>query len=658
MPILRDNTLATLIVLTILFLGAFFHIHDLGNPGFWGDEETSSMPAKSLALGNGPVFPSGMEYRRALPQTYLNALSAKIFGINKDLSYRVPSAVFGIATLILIFFGTARFFGLPVALTVTALLSFSEWHIILSRTARMYGPLLFFTISFCFFALTWHYETKKYRYLLLAGILFLIASIFNYLAIIVLPILFIPVIFQSFNIKNFTLSLVSTATLGIISTIYFKVFVNSPYKEIQASRLLQMTDSNVSEPAVTNLFLSLPVTEYALIFAGLISGAYIFYKLNKHLISKKRPFISIGLLIAAISISLFILHGKSYGTLICAVFILIFLSSLPGKDKSLTLKFTIIITAILALITSINAFNHGLTNGLKESFNYPFPYLLYQFLEFPGVIILFAVGVLDSIFSPASKQREIIKTLAIVILLPTFMLGLALNWAPPRYLVTIYPLLLIVASYGLICLISRISIFKNSEKLKLIAAALIPVSGIVGGHGIPQATAVSPSKYGSSIYSNHISGIQYPDHRSLGCFVKKHLRENDIVVAEDALQMHWYIGQVDYWLRSPSSIDDFLYLDANNELRDIYVNSKPTTKAVIQSFANNTTNQIWVITSGETQQHLDSFLYKNSPQRSWLETLIRTQAPALKGRDGISAAYCLNCKSEFVNTSPWDYDCQ
>lgn len=641
----------------VLLLGALFRLYDLGSPGFWGDEETSSMPARSLALNNAAAFPSGMEYRRALPHTHLTALSAKIFGADKDLSYRIPSSIFAIATLILIFVATAKFLGLPIAIAVTALLAFSEWHIILSRTVRMYGPLLFFSTLFCFAALSWHYKAKNHISLILACIFFLVATTFNYLAIIVLPILFIPVIFQTFNKKKFTLALISTATLGIVATAYFKIFVGAPYKEIQSSRLLQTAPSDDTSHAIIDSLHNLQLFDYFLISIALVLSGYIFVKLKKYIVTQTHPLLSIGSLVAIVTICLFILYGEVYGALICAVFLLLFLPESLDKKHKTFLKIGAIITLMMALIISLNILNHGITGGLKESLNYPFPYLLYQFLQFPGVIILFMVGVLDAIFSPANKQREIIKTLTIAILLPTFMLGLFMEWAPPRILVTTYPLLLIVAAYGLVCLINRISIL-NSNKIKLTIIALIPASGILGGHGIPQAIAVSPSEYGAYIYSNHISGIRYPDHRSHGCFVKKHLQDGDIVVAEDALQMYWYIGQVDYWLRTPSNIDRFLYLDENNELRDIYVNSKPTTEEVINKLANNTTNQIWVITSGETQQLLDFALKKGTPERYWFDSLVNTNTPALKGRDGLSATYCLNCKSTFRNIDPWDYDCQ
>ena len=657
-PGLFSNYKILLLVLLLTIVAALPRLYHLGEPGFWGDEETSSMPAKSLAVGNGAIFPSGMEYRRALPHTYLNALSAKVFGIDKDLSYRVPSAVFGIATLILIFFGTLKYLGLPVALTVTVLLAFSEWHIILSRTARMYGPLLFFSSSFCFAALAWHYKAKSHFSLILACIMFLAASIFNYLAIVVLPILFIPVIFQNFDKRKFALCLISTTTLGIVSTIYFKAFISTPYKEIKSSRLLQAAPLDDSSSTIVNSLINLHIIDYFLISTGLILGSYIFFKSKKYILKNNKPLISIGSLIAAIAICLFILYGKVYGALICSVFILLFLSNSLETDHKVTLKFIAIIALAIALIISLNIFNYGFVGGLKESLNYPFPYLLHQYLQYPGVIILFAAGVIDSIFSPVNKQREIIKALTIVILLPSFMLGFFLEWAPPRYFVTIYPLLLIVASYGFVCIIDRTGILKNSKKLKLLFTALVPASGIFGGHGIPQAITVTPIEYGTYIYSNHISGIRYPDHRSHGCFVKEHLQEGDIIVAEDALQMYWYVGQVDYWLRSPSNIDDFLYLDIDNELKDIYVNSKPTTDQVISELNTNYINQIWVITSGETQQYSDHFLIKGSQQRQWLNKITSTKKPTLIGRDGLSATYCINCNLQINNVDPWDYDCR
>jgi hypothetical protein len=219
-------------------------------------------------------------------------------------------------------------------------------------------------------------------------------------------------------------------------------------------------------------------------------------------------------------------------------------------------------------------------------------------------------------------------------------------------------LLLIVASYGFIRLLDSIKILNTFPIPKLLLTVLVPASGILGGHGVPQAKSVSPSEYGANIYGNHISGIMYPDHRSHGCFVKKHLQHGDIIVAEDALQMYWYIGRVDYWLRSPSTIEDFLYLDHNNKIRDIYVNSMPTDEVAINTLSTNTENRIWVITSGETQQNINHFLKKGSPQRNWLDTISRTITPALNGRDGISTTYCLNCNLTLPEANPWQYDCK
>jgi len=234
MPVLNQDTINTIAIVLIIAMGSYFRLVDLGNPGFWGDEDTSSLPAKSFALGQGSKFVSGMEYRRALPHTYLMAWSAKILGINKDRSYRIPSAVLGIATLLLVYFGTKRFFGFYVALVATILLAFSEWHIILSRTARMYGPLLFFSTLFCFASLAWYSTiTKRLHYLFYACLFYVISSTFSFLAITVLPILFLPSIFSKFDKARFFISFGITTLLGVLSILYFNIFLNQPYTDIK-----------------------------------------------------------------------------------------------------------------------------------------------------------------------------------------------------------------------------------------------------------------------------------------------------------------------------------------------------------------------------------------------------------------------------------------
>ena len=131
-----------------LLLAAVPRFWALGELGFYGDEETTAFPARAVALGGPPEMPSGMPYYRSYPFTLANALSAKLFGVDRELSYRVPAALFGTLTVPIFFLLACGRYRWDVAILAAGWLAMSEWHIAVSREARMYAPfLLFFLLT-------------------------------------------------------------------------------------------------------------------------------------------------------------------------------------------------------------------------------------------------------------------------------------------------------------------------------------------------------------------------------------------------------------------------------------------------------------------------------------------------------------------------------
>ena len=141
---LQNNTLRfinnykiPLIVLLLTIVAAIPRLYDLGDLGFYMDEETTAFASRSMAETGSPQMPSGMPYYRAISQTWLNSISAKTFGLDNEFSYRLPGALLGILTIPLIFLLVRVFTGTSIAFLVALLLALSEWHIITSRQARM-----------------------------------------------------------------------------------------------------------------------------------------------------------------------------------------------------------------------------------------------------------------------------------------------------------------------------------------------------------------------------------------------------------------------------------------------------------------------------------------------------------------------------------------
>ncbi len=131
-------------ILFVIVLGGFYvRINGLATLGLGFDEPIHIYAAKSILETGEPILPSGEEYSRALPFTYAVAISFNLFGIN-EVSARLPSVIFGVLSIILIFFIGKRFFGTTVGLVSALLLAFIPFEIVWSRASRMYSMYQFF----------------------------------------------------------------------------------------------------------------------------------------------------------------------------------------------------------------------------------------------------------------------------------------------------------------------------------------------------------------------------------------------------------------------------------------------------------------------------------------------------------------------------------
>lgn len=153
---LTDNkriTLATTLALfAILVAAAYLRFAQLGVPSFWVDELNFVYAGKSIVAGEEPRFPSGNLNQRAMLYAESVGLSFRLFGAN-EFGARFPSAVFGVLSVVVIFFIARDLFGRSVGLLSAFLLTFSHLCIGWSRLARMYTlfQLLYIIGAYAFY---------------------------------------------------------------------------------------------------------------------------------------------------------------------------------------------------------------------------------------------------------------------------------------------------------------------------------------------------------------------------------------------------------------------------------------------------------------------------------------------------------------------------
>lgn len=138
--------LPLLVLVLVLLGGSYLRLAHLGRDSYGADELYQRFVAKALLAGEGPVLPSGAEYRRGLDVTRLVAVSMELLGPSQAAA-RLPTALFGVLNLILF---AAVLWGLGgpwVAVWGTAFLAIDPETLSQSRHLRFYTYQLCFGLA-------------------------------------------------------------------------------------------------------------------------------------------------------------------------------------------------------------------------------------------------------------------------------------------------------------------------------------------------------------------------------------------------------------------------------------------------------------------------------------------------------------------------------
>ncbi|MBI2559342.1 glycosyltransferase family 39 protein [Candidatus Woesearchaeota archaeon] len=166
------NKKTLLLLILILFLGAFLRFYNLGSESFWQDESYTALAVKKFSaldiiknsIAGGQIIPDAKySYNSELP-TYFVILKvwSGIFGLS-EFSLRAFSAIFGILSLIAIFYLAKHLFGEKAALLASFLASINLTLIWYSQEARPYSFLIFLSLLSLIFLLK-ALKDEKFHY--------------------------------------------------------------------------------------------------------------------------------------------------------------------------------------------------------------------------------------------------------------------------------------------------------------------------------------------------------------------------------------------------------------------------------------------------------------------------------------------------------------
>ncbi len=629
----------------LLFVAALLpRLLSLSELGFYADEDLTAHVATAMARGNASDLPSGFQYRRALPYTAVTALFVRLFGSEDGardaFALRLPSALFGALTVPVFFLMLARCLGGGPALVGALLLAFSEWHLVFSRLARMYSPTVFFLVVATWGLWSW-VRSGRAASLVAGAVASLTAMSLHVLAIVCVAVPVVWLAFPSGVAVPAWVALLVAAGLAALG-LGFDVWVANPYSAFATPPPLG--DATRAGAAIST------APDALLAVAGALIAGLLFWRvrpvLARHEAGGLRMF---GLGVLALLAGALAGLGQVYGF---ALFWALFLLAAGTGIASLWRGGWIPLLALGSLLSVrllVRVSQAGLSAGLRASASWPYPHAYTLFQQEPALCLLFGATVTAVAVRRGTDGDRGVAVFAMLALGTLAAIGFARAGGPTRYLLPAYPWFLAVAGAGLFEGVRRVvdwistegRVHRRAYLSTTLVAALIAVSGVVSGHGVPQAARIVSLRHGEPVDElAHMFPFR-PDHRSPGSFVRERRGEGDIVIAEDPIVQTLYAGHIDYWFRRYGDMRRYLreYPDG---VRDLYVGSRPLADpAIIDSLARDAPARVWLITSGETAPLRRWYL--SPEQRSWLDSLERAREPAWLGEDGVSAAYCLNC---------------
>lgn len=181
-----------------LLYGGFLRVFSLDIQSLWIDEGYSSNAIMAILQHGYPLLASGSVYTTHILHSYISTASALIFGVD-EWSLRLPSVLFGTATIFLTWLYTQQLFRTPlISLMSTLLITVNTWEIAWSRQIRSYAQLQFFFLLSCYFTAKLG-STWSWRYALSALLSALAAYLSHPMGILVFPLIGIQLVLQKRN---------------------------------------------------------------------------------------------------------------------------------------------------------------------------------------------------------------------------------------------------------------------------------------------------------------------------------------------------------------------------------------------------------------------------------------------------------------------------
>jgi hypothetical protein len=628
----------------LLLLAAIPRAANLTGVGFHGDEDITAFAVRSALDSGAPAMPSGMPYLRGLLYTWLTALSVAIGGDADEAAYRFPSVVFGALTVPLLYLVGGRLVGQRAAVAAAVLLALSSWHIFYSQHARMYATFVFLFLAATLAIFTWQ-RTGRRTYLGVALLLSMLTVMVHLLGMLLVVVVLVPYLTSRPRVRWWAAACVAGATVTV--ALAYNRRIALPYAEWRSTRGTlpppQPRERTRLVAGFDDYLFDLPMAVAVLLpLAATLLGLWVGWRWVAGVDRGRQPLRAAAIVGGLGAVGLLIGVGQLYGA---AAALLLVLIVTPG-DRLVMLRSaraTLLVLGIGAIAwLAAHVLRYGTYEGMKAAAVWPYVVPIHLARQFVLPMLIFVAVTAWLAWRTPRDEDEGVRRCVLIVWLPLLAFGFVTKTEATRYLLELYPFLLLAIAVGVVAALDAVLGRSGVQRATLAGAAALVLagSGVLSGHGVPQAAA----SMRATPASVHPTGEfpWHPDHRSAARWLAATLLSGDIVIAEDPLALRWYGVQADYWFRRVNDARAYLYRDDEGILREFYGDSELLADtAAADEISRSAMGRVWLVTSGET--HLLPGWFLSAEQRAWLDNVGSTVQPAYTAADGVTQVYCLNC---------------
>jgi hypothetical protein len=654
-----------LFLAALLVAGAVLRLYNLDALGLTNDESVQGVAVKGILTNGYPTLGSGSIYVRALPHLYLQALCAWFFGWG-ETALRLPSVLFNLATIVLIYFFTRDLLGQKTALVAATLATFSAWMLEFSRVGRMYTSFQFaYLLSYYTYFQGFILGHRVYRYLTFFSFFF--AFTLHQLSFpLVFSFLFLACLHPYSRQSRLRIFFYTMVAFWMYFLYWYlvghlfpgqrtagNVFSNPNNTHDILSSIYLQVSQRISLPSLT-LFqqFSTSLGAASIFFIMIIS---LFTTLSIYLISSKMTFYDYIFLILIMTSCLF--HQIGLAAILVLFYIL-----LKGHFGHLEYKVPLY-SSMIIFLSFIGWSLYGIYNSqwyineirktshfhrvLAVILEYPHLYDKYgRFLieAWPFFSVWMFIGVIALLIRHIMKpDLRILYILGICYLSPFILLSLfGDDRNQPRFYFHLYGIMIIFFSYTSLVAIRWILLklqpYWNSINLPRHSISISIISAIFfctllnDDIDILHAIEISQRTY-KKYNVVGLKSLNYyrpfeVDYRTCSCYVKENLRESDIIISfGPPVTRYVYTGRVDYFIKRNS---DSLVTGNTNSVH------LPSLEELHKVIYETGSRRVWIL--GDECTSVPNW-YTND----MCDYLVSLESHAVcRGVDGMAAVYLLD----------------